>query len=288
MRFPTVIFSALAFIAGAPLASAQLEVSLSFEKDNYVSLENIEATVTVKNTVGKDVVLGGPAGTSWVNFQINDTAGVPVTTIRPIPVAPMVLRNGETLQRKFQIDRYFYLSESGSYVIRAAAYFPELEKNNLSRPRRINIQQPRPARWQEVFAVPGQPGYRRFQIFTANDTTKSYVYLSMVDESTKMVMSRTALGSVMLEKEVQPALDSQKHLHLIYMSTPLLYVYQQIDPGGRITDLKYYLASKGAPKLLKNDNGSVAIQGGVIFDPSAAPKSDPFRKLSDRPVALPD
>ncbi len=288
MRASSCLFAVLLCLAAAPRASAQLEVTLALEKDTFVSLENIEATVTVKNNVGKDVVLGGPGGSSWVNFQIHDTSGVPVNNIRPPSVAPLVLRNGETLQRKFQLDRHYYLSESGTYVIRAAAYFPELEKHNLSKPLRFIVQQPRPARWQEVFAVPGEPGYRRFLVSTANDTTKSYVYLSVVDEGTKMVMSRTALGTVMMEKDIQPALDRSKHLHLIYMSTPLLFVYQQMDTSGRITDLKYFLASKGTPKLVKEADGSVMIEGGTIFDPDAQPKSDPFRKLSDRPVALPD
>lgn len=288
MRISTALlhFCALLFLTAR--AAAQLEVSLSLERDNYVSLEAIEATVTIKNSVGKDVVLGGPSGTTWLNFQIHDTSGAPANPIRPLPVQAMVLRNGETLQRKFQLDRHFYLSESGTYIIRAAAYFPELEKYNLSRPMRFNVQQPRPARWQEVFAVPGERGYRRFQVFTFNDTTKSYVCLSVIDEETKMVMSRTALGSVIVDKEVQPALDSRKHLHLIYMGTPTLYVYQQVDPAGTITDRKYYLASKGVPKLVKNPDGSVSIAGGSLYDPLLAPQTKPFRKLSDRPAGLPD
>ena len=288
MRFLTYLLVCCGMVFSAGRALAQLEVSLSFERDNYVSLEMIEATVTIKNNVGKDVVLGGPGGSSWLNFQVTDTSGAPASPIRGVSVPNMVVRNGETLQRKFPLERFFYLSESGSYIVRAAAYFPDLEKFNLSRPVRFNVQQPRPPKWQEVFAVPGERGYRRFQVFTFNDTTKSYVCLSVVDETTKMVMSRTALGSVMVEKEVQPALDAQKHLHLVYMSSPTMYVYQQVDPAGNVTDRKFYLASKGAPKLLKNAEGEVMVQGGQVYDPSQAPKRDPFRKMSERPVGLPD
>lgn len=288
MRALTSLLFLLALLVGAPRASAQLEVTMTLERDNYVSLEPVEATVTIKNTVGKDVVLGGQGGTSWLNFQIHDTAGTPVSPIRAVNVQPMVLRNGETLQRKFQLDRFFYISESGTYIIRAAAYFPELEKHNYSRPLRFNIQQPRRPRWQEVFATPGQKGYRRFQVFTFNDTIKSYVCLSLIDEETKMVIARTALGSVVVEKDVQPALDRNKNLHLVYMGSPTVYVYQRIDPSGRITERKYYLASKGAPKLTKETDGNVFISGGTVYDPLLAPRSDPFRKLSDRPAGLPN
>ena len=288
MRSLSVIISLLGLAACAGSAFAQLEVTLAFERDNYVSLETIEATVTIKNTVGKDVVLGGPGGSSWLNFQITDTSGAPANPIRPVSVPNMVLRNGESLQRKFPLERSFYLSESGTYIVRAAAYFPDLEKFNLSRPMRFNVQQPRPPKWQEVFATPGGRGYRRFQVFTFNDTTKAYVCLSVIDEATKMVMSRTALGTVMTEKEVQPALDPQKHLHLVYMSTPTMYVYQQVSPEGNVTDRKYYLAAKGAPKLVKNADGNVMIEGGTVYDPSQQPKTDPFRKMSERPVGVPN
>jgi hypothetical protein len=288
MRSLSALFCLLGFAALASRASAQLEVTLSFERDNYVSLETIEATVTIKNSVGKDVVLGGPGGSPWLNFQVNDTSGAPANPIRTVVVPNMVVRNGESLQRKFPLERFFYLSESGTYIVKAAAYFPELEKFNLSRPVRFNVQQPRPPRWQEVFAIPGERGYRRFQVFTFNDTTKSYVCLSVVDEETKMVMSRTALGTVMTEKDVQPALDGNKHLHLIYMSTPTLYVYQQVSPAGNITERKYYLASKGAPKLIKAADGAVSIEGGFVYDPSLQPKGDPFRKMSERPVGVPN
>ena len=288
MRALSSIFCFFGFVALAGRACAQLEVTLSFERDNYVSLETIEATVTIKNSVGKDVVLGGPGGSPWLNFQVTDTTGTPANPIRTVVVPNMLVRNGESLQRKFPLERFFYLSESGSYIVRAAAYFPDLEKFNTSRPVRFNVQQPRPPKWQEVFALPGERGYRRFQVFTFNDTTKAYVCLSVIDEETKMVMSRTALGSVMVEKEVQPALDPQKNLHLIYMSTPTMYVYQQINPAGNVTDRKYFLASKGAPKLVKNADGTVVIEGGTLYDPTLQPKGDPFRKMSERPVGVPN
>ena len=283
MRNLAFFLSLLVFFSAAPQAPAQLEVSLSLGRDNYVSLESIEATVTVKNTVGKDVVLGGQGGSSWLNFQIHNSAGVHVTAIRAPILQPMMIRNGQSLKKKFPLDRHFYLSDSGSYIVRASAWFPDLEKYIYSGPKRFTVQPARSPKWQEVFAVPDARGYRRFQVSTFDDTNKSLVCLSVVDEETKMVMSRNALGPVILEKEIQPALDNRKHLHLIYLSTPGLYVYQQMDPTGRIVELKYFHAKKGAPKLVKNPDGSVEINGGTLFDPNAAPKDDGFRKLTDRP-----
>lgn len=271
-----------------PSASAQLKVELTMDRENYISLESITGTVTVTNNVGKNVVLGGPNETSWLDFQITDTKGEPVSPLRPVPVAPMVLRNGESLKRSFSIDKYYYLSETATYLIRAAAYFPELQKYNVSSPSRFTVQPPRRASWEEVFSVPdsaGVPGgYRKYQIFTFNDVSKSYLYFSLIDESTQMVLSRAPLGEIVPDRNVQPVVDRNKRLNLVYQTTPSLYSYQQVDPGGQVTAQRFYRASAGVPKLVKEPDGATAILGGAVFDPKAEAKKDSFRKLSDRPA----
>ncbi|MDB6132597.1 MAG: hypothetical protein JWM59_840 [Verrucomicrobiales bacterium] len=274
-----------------PSASAQLKVELSMDRDSYVSLETITATVTVTNNVGKDVVLGGPSETSWLDFQISTSAGEPVSPLRPVAVAPLMIRNGESLKRKFSLDKHYYLSDSGKYLLRAAAYFPELQKYNLSPPKAFMVQEPRRATWEEVFSVPdtaGVPGgYRKYQLFTVNDLDKSWIYYSLIDETNQLVLSRAPLGEFVPDRVLQPVVDRNKRLNLIYQSTPSLYTYQQLDPGGQVTALKFYSVSKGIPKLIKEADGATAIMGGAIYDPAAeARKKTAVRKLSDRPGGL--
>lgn len=273
-------------------ASAQLKLELSLERQNYISLEAIQATVTVTNNVGKNVVLGGPSETSWLNFQIKNTHGDPVSSLRPLPVAPLLLRNGESVKRTFSLDQHYYLSDTDNYIVSAAAYFPELQKYNVSSPVRFGVQPPRRTLWEEVFSVPesaGVPaGYRRFQIFIFNDVEKSYLYFSLLDEATKLVIHRAPLGTVVPDRDVQRIVDRNKRLNVIYQASPSIYTYQQIDAGASITATKYYLGSKGRPKLVNEPDGATAILGGMVFDPEAQKQADKdsFRKLSDRPANL--
>lgn len=274
-------------------AHAQLQVELKLDRENYISLEKITATVTVTNNVGKDVVLGGPSETSWLNFQIHDSRGEPVSPLRPVPVSPLILRNGESVKRDFSLDKHYYLSETANYIVRAAAYFPELQKFNVSSPRGFTVQPPRRPSWEEVFSVPasaGVPGgYRKYQIFTFNDVTKSYLYCSLIDETNQMVLSRQPLGEIVPDRVLQPVVDRNKRLNLVYQTTTSLYTYQQVDPAGAVTSQKYYTAAKGAPKLVKEADGATAILGGSIFDPKAAAReANRIRKLTDRPAGLPE
>lgn len=274
-------------------AHAQLQVDLKLDRENYISLEKITATVTVTNNVGKDVVLGGPSETSWLNFQIHDSHGEPVSPLRPVPVSPLMLRNGESVKREFSLDTHYYLSDTANYIVRAAAYFPELQKFNVSTPKGFTVQPPRRPSWEEVFSVPasaGVPGgYRKYQIFTFNDVTKSYLYCTLIDETNQMVLSRRPLGEIVPDRVLQPVVDRNKRLNLVYQTSPSLYTYQQVDPGGSVTSEKFYVASKGAPKLIKEADGATAILGGVAFDPKAAArKQDAFRRLTDRPAGIPE
>ena len=50
-------------------ADAQLEVSITLDKDTYVVHEDILATITVFNRAGRDIILDGP-GTSWMEFYV--------------------------------------------------------------------------------------------------------------------------------------------------------------------------------------------------------------------------
>ncbi|MES2706488.1 MAG: hypothetical protein V4726_07790 [Verrucomicrobiota bacterium] len=276
-----------------PSASAQLAVTMTMDRENYISLETITTTVTVTNNVGKDVVLGGPGGTSWLDFQIHNSHGEPISAVRAVPVAPLMLRNGESLKRSFSLDKHYYLSESATYNVRAAAYFPELQKYNVSNPVRFTVQAPRRPSWEEVFSVPasaGVPaGYRKYQLFTFNDLTKSWLYCTLIDESTQSVLARVPLGEIVPDRILQPVVDRNKRLNLIYQTTPSLYTYLQVDPAGRVTSQKFYSASKGAPKLVKQSDGATAIFGGQVYDPRAdAQRKNAIRKLSDRPAGIPE
>ena len=79
MNFTTRLLLLLAL--AVPPVRAQLDVSLATERTNYVAYEPIIVTVTVTNTSGNDVVLGGPANGSWLNFLVTSDNSRVVTPL---------------------------------------------------------------------------------------------------------------------------------------------------------------------------------------------------------------
>jgi hypothetical protein len=292
LRFVVLLLAALA----APLARAQLDVRIELERQNYVSYEPMMVQVTVTNTSGNDVVLGGPNNSSWVNFLVFSENGRPVTGIANPGADAIICRAGQSLQRKFNLPRHFHLIESGFYVVKASAYFPDLQRWINSNPSRFTINQaPRP-QWQRSFALP--PGhrmegkYRKYQLFTFHDKDRSYLYVRMVDESTGMILMTHRLNSISPDRQLQAEVDASQNLHILCLGSPMVWAYHSIDPDGKILKRQFFRQGQGTPQLVKQNSGEVMTLGGTNYDPTEKPAVPPggaavIRRLSDRPSGIP-
>lgn len=278
----------------APVLRAQLAVTLQVERENYVSWEQMLATVSVTNNSGNDIVLGGPNNAPWLNFIITGDGGRPVTSLTPVDAEAIMCRNGQTLQRRFNLLRHYHLTQPGAYVIKASAYFPDLQRWIQSRPARVNVSQLGRAKWEQSFALP--PGhrmagkYRRYQIFNYHDVDRTYVYVRVVDESTGMFMTTYRLSSVVADQPVQPAVDMMQNLHLLCVGGHQTWAYHVVDPDGKVTKQELLKGDKGIPKLVTQPSGQVFVAGGSTYDPSAPPTAatatDKIRRLTDRPSGV--
>lgn len=281
----------LAFMT--PQAWAQMNVSIAIERSNYISYEPFYVTVTVTNTSGNDVVLGGPANSSWLNFLVSSDNGRPVTAISSPDAEAFVCRNGQSIQRRFNLPRYFHLIESGGYVVKASVYFPDLQRWINSRPARFTINQAARPRWEKSVAIPAghrmAGKYRRYQLFYFHDTARSYLYVRIIDEATGMFLQTCPLSSIVADREMQPAIDSRQNLHVLYLGSPMVWIHHVIDIDGKIVAQKYYRQGKGTPQMITQPTREVVVLGGTSYDPTEKPVTPGpnFRRLSDRPPGLP-
>jgi hypothetical protein len=283
-----IILAAAAFCA-VPV-SAQLAVTITAERTNYISYEPLYVTVTVTNTGGQDLVLGAPGGASWVNFSVMSERGEPVTAISSPVAEPMMFRAGQALQRKFNIPRYFHITGSGGYVIKASAYHSDLQRWINSRPIRFTIQQAQKPRWEKSLALPKDHRmagkYRRYQLFNFHDTDKSYLYVRIIDESTGAFLVTLPLNTLIPDREVQIQVGGDRSLHLLSMASPTIWVYQVVNLDGKVLKQDFYQVKRGTPRLDLSESGVVTISGARPYAPEA-PKRDKFRGTGDRPDGLP-
>jgi hypothetical protein len=272
---------------------AQLDVRVEIERTNYVSYEPINATVTLTNTSGNDIVLGGPNGTPWLNFIMNYDNGKPVTALANTNAQPMMCRAGETISRRFNLPRFYHLIESGGYVMKASVYFADLGRWVNSRPVRFTIIQAPKARWEKTVALPvnhkmaGQ--YRRYQLFYFHDVQRSYLYSRVIDESTGAIIQTQPLSYVEPGRQFQPAIDINQNLHVLYLGSPQVWIHHVINPDGGIVSQNFRKQTRGECTLVAQRGGKIAVAGGEPYDPSNKPKSttpSSVRRLSDRPAGV--
>ncbi len=288
-------FFLLLTVLAVPQLRAQLTVTATVERTNYVAYEPLQITVTVTNTSGNNIVLGGPNNTSWMNFHVTGDNGRPVTAIDSPNADAILCRAGQSLQRRFNLPRYFHLIDSGTYVIKASAYFADLQRWVPSRPVRVTISQAARPRWEQTVALPRghkmAGKYRRYQLINFHDTDRSYLYVRIIDESTSMFLATYRLSSLEPGREVQPAIDRNQNLHVLCLGSPMVWAHQAIDPDGRILTQKFFRQGQGVPQLVTQASGEVMVMGGTTYDPTEKPATpagaDVIRRLSDRPAGVP-
>ena len=286
---PAMLVAALALLF-AGTVRAQLAVTVTAERTNFIAYEPLYLTVTVTNTGGRDIVLGGPRNSSWLNFLVMSERGEPVTAITDPGAEPLMCRAGQAIQRRYNLPRYFHLTGSGGYVVKASAYHSDLQRWINSRPVRFTIQQaPRP-RWEKSFALPSghrlSGKYRRYQLFNFHDTDKSYLFVRIVDESTGAFLVTQPMNTLVPDRDVQIQMDAEQRLHVFSMGSPRIWVYQVMDPDGRVQKQDFYQVKRGSPKLNLSDAGTVTVSGAEPYE-AESPKRDKFRGTGDRPEGVP-
>lgn len=285
-------------------ASAQLMVDLKLSKNLYVAYEPITAEVTVSNRAGRDIVLGGPAGASWLNFNVGTDQGDPILPSGSRPIAgSTVLGAGKSHTLTVSLGKFYPLGQTRNYRVKASVYFAGTSQYISSRPRLFGVTEGRLI-WQQVIGIPrGKPGagsYRHYSLLVFRDTQRTLLYVRVRDQKSKRVLATYSLGRLIEVRDPQATIDGNNRLHVLFLGAPRTYSHKVIDYGGETLLSDIYRDEGGAPRLMLDNTGRVQVQGGAIYDPvggagvdalrydggnTGAPQS--IRKLSDRPADLP-
>ena len=295
--------SIAAFLGLATDATAQLMVELKLNKNLYVAYEPINAQVTVSNRAGRDIVLGGPANSSWLSFDVATDQGDPILPAATRPIASStVLGAGKSLTVNVSLGKHYALGLPRNYRIKANAYFSGTGQYMTSRPNLFGVTTARKI-WEQVIGIPrGKPGagsYRHYSLLVFRDTQRTLLYVRVRDQATKRVLATYSLGRLIEVRDPQATIDGNNRLHVLFLGAPRTYTHKVIDYGGETLLADIYKDGGGAPQLLLDSTGKVTVRGGAIYNPSVARPSDPFggsssggssktlRRLSERPEQMP-
>lgn len=285
------IACALLFAFCSP-ARAQFMTNITLNKETYLTYEAVEATVTISNRSGADVVMGGPGGQSWLSFEVTAPDGRPVPAMRTRSDEPIVFKSGATISRKVLLSDTHPFSEYGAYTIAASIYHPPSQQYFASNRARVNMTDSKPF-WEQRYGVPlGLPGagqIRRYALCQLRDTERTYLYVRVLDDKSGSKLATYALGICIFVADPQVTVDSQNMLHVLFMAAPHIYSHVIIDTQGQLTKRRYYKEIKtNRPALTVQADGSIGVQGGESYDPTTegaggAPKG---RSIGEKPPGL--
>lgn len=281
----------LLLFALAPQIRAQFATNLALTKTNFLSLEPMQATVTITNRSGADVVMTGSNQSNWLTFEVTDSIGRTVAPVGLVAQKPFIFKAGTTIAEKVIISDHYGIDQLGTYGIIANVYHPPSKQFYASNRVRFSIMDAKPF-WEAPVGVPaGYPDagrIRRYALTIFRDVDRSNLYFRLFDDRSNQKLATYEIGPISSSIDPEAALDRDNVLHAFFLALPKVYCYAIIGPDGKLKKREYYReVDANRPAMLAGGDGVVTIRGGVLFDPSAPPPArSKGRSVSERPPGL--
>jgi hypothetical protein len=271
-------------------ANAQVQVDVALKRSIYMVYEPLICNVTITNLSGGALTLEDIPREKWFGFQIETVDGRPLPPVNPHYQNETVeIEAGQRLTRSINITPLYPLSEFGTYRVRAVIYVSRLGKYFVSPQLNIEITEGRQL-WQQTVGVPeglGQGRARTFTILAHRLPRTTMLYLRVEDKEAGVIYCTTQLGRFITFASPDIELDGGNQIHILQNTAPKAFLYSHFDVNGKVLKQQAYQAYEAKPYLVRKPDASVAVVGGVPYDPKATPPEQQLPKLSDRPVPLP-
>jgi len=271
------VLGAFWFLAASSLATAQIQVTAQTQRTNYLLYERVDVMVTIQNRGDTDLVLNNNEGHPWLSFLVNQRRQqnhLPIRQERNSEYQSLTLKMGESKTLDINITPLFSFREEGNYdaavvidlpgqgqVVSESVPFTVLKGHQI---------------WSQSRPVDGsQRLYSLLRFSPQPDSTK--LYLRVEGPTENIVYANLALGEIAAYVDPGIQFDPQGNLHILHPIALGTYLYTRIDPDGKILHQNIFKTfHEIAPRLVKVEDGNVAVTGGLEEDPNT-----PRERLSD-------
>src|SRR3954465_3284034 len=278
---------ALSLVVFAGRLQAQIQVDLKFSRLQYIAYEPVMATVGITNLAGRDVELRDSGEQPWFGFEVTGHEGETIGMSKaPNEQPPLRIEAGKRVTRKVNLTPLFNVQDFGAYHVRAHIYFSDLNKFFYSQAKVFEVSDAR-AVWQRTVGLPdgaGPGNVRTYSLMTNRFPDHTSLYVRVADRDTGAVYATYSLGRVIDFDQPHAELDKTNQLHVLHCAAPRTWSYSRVGLNGELVAHSTFMETKSRPRLVRTDDGAVAVRGGMLEAPvasSAQPGNAP--KLSDRP-----
>jgi hypothetical protein len=272
------LLAAILLVVAVVAAKAQVQVSTQTARSIFLLYERVDVIVTLTNIGGTDLELNNDEGRPWLSFSVlgegEEHNFLPVHSERQSNFAAMTLKAGATKTLRVNITPLYEMRSEGNYRVSAVIDLPG-EGEVMSDPTGFSIQRGHTvvSNLRTVDTLERIYSLVRF----SPDAQDTSLYLRVEAPSENTVYANFALGP--LVSSVDPAMlfDPQGNVHVLQPLALGTYLYTRTDPDGKvITQRLFKTFEQVRPRLIKINDGSVFVSGGLEEDPNA-----PHEKLSD-------
>ncbi len=253
-------------------AAAQVNLDVSLDQTEFLPSESLPVAVKITNLSGQQLHLG--RDNNWLTFSVESYEGSVVYKNFEVPVeGPFDLESSQRATKYVDIAPSFVLSRPGRYKVTATLHLKDWGTSVSSPARDFDVVTGVKI-WSQDFGLPsagGVPQMRRFALEKANylrEQLRLYVQLSDVNES--RIFKVFALGPMVSFGYPEEQVDRTSQLHVLWQTGGQTFNYCIVSPQGELLSRDTYDMFGSRPKLQLDDNGDVAVVGGV----KRVPESD--------------
>ena len=262
------LFLTLGLALSAFLASAQVNVSLTLDQQQFLPSEDVPVYVHITNHSGQTLHLG--ADNAWLTFLLESDDGPVVVKKSDPPVfGPFDLGSSEVATKCVNLGPYFMLVREGRYKVTATVHIKDWSTDITSAPQGFDVIQGAEL-WSQSFGVPNPsagntpPDVRKYTLLEANYLRAQLrLYVQVSDESAHNVVRVNAIGPMISFGQPEAQLDPASNLHVLYQNGASTFTYAVVSPSGEITRRDVYDYVNVRPRLRQDDAGNISVFGGV-------------------------
>jgi hypothetical protein len=267
-----VLMKALSLILGiamsAFLASAQMNVSITMNQEQFLPGEAVPVYVHVTNHSGQTVHLGSDA--AWLTFFIESDQGpIVIKKSDPPVIDPFDLGSSEVATKCVNLGPYFSLDRAGRYKVSAIVHIRDWNTQITSTPQNFDVIDGAEL-WSQVFGVPdpkasnAPPVVRKYTLIEANYLRQQLrMYVQVNNQSDGSVVQVNPIGPMISFGQPEAQLDPVSDLHVLYQNGASTFTYAVINPNGDIIHQEEYDYVNVRPRLREDNNGNISVYGGV-------------------------
>jgi hypothetical protein len=272
-------------------ASGQIQISLQFPRSTYLLNEPTVAKLTITNLAGRDLYFeNSPSSGPWCQLELKNLRGGYISPNRnDVSFPPLSVPAGQSVARSVALTEFFRLPQPGQYQLRASIRFEPTQSTFFA--QSSFSADAGKLEWSQTVGVPdgrrNAGEYRTFSVISHQRSEGVFLFATLESKSEDIRFTPFPLGRMLSAMPPQAQLDWKNNLNVFHATSDSEYILSQVDVDtGRFGQARYRSATPrgGRPSLARNDEGRLAVLGGVrITDEEIQAAKSGRVMLSDRP-----